>query len=461
MNPISIQTDYDVVIVGGGINGCGLLRDLALNGVKALLVDKGDYSSQTSQASSKMLHGGIRYLENFDFGLVAEALEEKNLWLKLTPHLCFEREFYLPLYKYSKYTPWMLKSGLLLYDFLSHFQNRSHAMLNKEEALEKLPSIDPKDLRGAGKYYDGVVDDAKLSLECLYDALLEPQVEALSYHEVTQTTHTESGYEVIIKAMKTGQEHKVSAKFVVFTTGPFTDKLLPQLGIPWEPQLVPSKGIHLWLKKGAIDVKGSVVLTTKDNRVVFVIPQRGAILVGTTETKVDQNIFNIKATSEDVNYLMGVLRQYFPNAELREDSIISTFAGVRPLAKEEGHTDALGKVSRHHKIYRPTSHSYVMIGGKYTTFRKMTQELAQEIVPRLGLRYKPNLTLNPLRQHSVMPTFGEKPQLTLSMVKTIIKTERVTTLEDLIKRRLSMLEEVDELKDVMGIPMKDIKALFT
>ena len=162
---------YDVVIVGGGINGCGLLRDLALNGVKALLIDKGDYSAQTSQGSSKMLHGGIRYLENFDFGLIQEALEEKNLWLKLTPHLCFEREFYLPLYRYSKYTPWMLEAGLIIYDFLSHFQNRPHQMLNAEETMKLLPSIDSKGLKGSGKYYDGIVDDAKLSLECLYDAL--------------------------------------------------------------------------------------------------------------------------------------------------------------------------------------------------------------------------------------------------------------------------------------------------
>ena len=451
---------YDVVIVGGGINGCGLLRDLALNGVKTLLVDKGDYSSQTSQASSKMLHGGIRYLENFDFSLVSEALEEKNLWLKLTPHLCFEREFYLPLYKYSKYAPWMLQSGLILYDFLSHFQNRPHGMLDKEETLKTLPSLDAKDLRGAGKYYDGVVDDAKLTLECLYDALLEPQVSALSYHEVTHTTQVADGYEVSIQSMKNSAKETVKAKYLVFTTGPFTDQLLPKLGIPWTPQLVPSKGIHLWLKEGAIDVKGSVVLTTKDNRVVFVIPQRGAILVGTTETEVDQDIFNIKPTQIDIDYLMGVLKQYFPQANLNTSDIISTFAGVRPLAKEEGHSDALGKVSRHHKIYRPTSHSYVMIGGKYTTFRKMTQELAREIVPRLGLRYKPNLTLNPLRQHSIMPTFGERPKLTIELVKKIIKTERVTTFEDLIKRRLSLLEDPSALKDVMGIPVAEVKALF-
>jgi glycerol-3-phosphate dehydrogenase len=297
-------------------------------------------------------------------------------------------------------------------------------------------------------------------LECLYDALLEPNADALSYHEVTSTTQTADGYDVVIEDRRHPKRETVKATYVVFTTGPFTDQLLPKLGIPWSPQLVPSKGIHLWLKEGSIDVKGSVVLTTKDNRVVFVIPQRDAILVGTTETKVDQDIFNIKATQADIDYLMKVLAQYFPNSNLSESSIISTFAGVRPLAKEEGSGHALGKVSRHHKIYRPTSHTYVMIGGKYTTFRKMTQELAREIVPRLGLRYKPNLTLNPLRQHSLMPTFGKKPVLTMEMIKKIIETEKVVTFEDLVSRRLSLLENPQQIKDVMGIPADQVRALF-
>lgn len=452
--------EFDVVIVGGGINGCGLLRDLALNGVSALLIEKGDFSSQTSQGSSKMLHGGIRYLENFDFGLVQEALEEKNLWLKLTPHLCFERDFYLPLYRYSKYRPFMLKAGLFLYDFLSHFQNKPHDMLSPSETLQKIPSLDQKDLLGAGKYYDGVVDDAKLTLECLYDALLEPQVDAKSYHEVTSTVKVSDGYEVTYRSLMNGETTTVKGKFVVFTTGPFTDKLLPKLGIPWEPQLVPSKGIHLWIKKDALLAHGSVVLTTRDNRVVFVIPQRDSILVGTTETPVDSDMFNIKATKEEITYLLSILKQYFPNSTIDESSIISTFAGVRPLVREEGSSEALGKVSRFHKIFRPDHFTYVMIGGKYTTFRRMTQELASEIVPRLGRRYQPNLTLNPIRQKSIMPTFGEKPSLTLDMVKEIIRKERVTTYEDLISRRLSIVEKPATLKDVMGIPAEDVKALF-
>jgi len=451
---------YEVVIVGGGINGCGLIRDLALNGVSTLLIDKGDFASQTSQGSSKMLHGGIRYLENFDFGLVAEALEEKNLWLKLTPHLCFERDFYLPLYKYSKYSPWMLGVGLFIYDFLSHFQNRPFAVLNAQETLKKIPSLDPKDLKGSGKYYDGVVDDAKLTLECLYDALLEPCAEAHSYHEVTSCHKTNDGYEITYQSVRDKSKNTVKAQYVIFTTGPFTDQLLPKLNIPWKPQLIPSKGIHLWLKKGSIDAQGSVVLTTKDNRVVFVIPQRDSILVGTTETPVDLDMFNIQATKTEIQYLLNVLKQYFPNSDFDESSIISTFAGVRPLVKEEGHSEALGKVSRFHKIFRPDHRTYVLLGGKYTTFRRMTQEIAQELVPRLGKRYQPNLTLNPLRQKSLMPTFGEKPALTLEMIKQIIKQEHVTTFEDLVKRRLSLLDEPQHLKNVMGIPVDEVKALF-
>lgn len=450
---------FDVVIVGGGINGCGLLRDLALNGVSTLLLEKGDFSSQTSQGSSKMLHGGIRYLENFDFSLVQEALEEKNLWLKLTPHLCFERDFYLPLYRYSKYRPFMLKAGLFLYDLLSHFQNRPHALLSKEETLERIPSLDSKDLLGAGKYYDGVVDDAKLALESLYDALLEPNARALSYHEVTHTKKVSDGWEVTYTSTLTSYKEVVHTKFLVFTTGPFTDILLPKLGIAWAPKLVTSKGIHLWLKQGSIDAKGSVVLNTKDKRVIFVIPQREAILVGTTETPVDQEMFNIKATQEEVKYLLDVLTQYFPQSKLDESSIISTFAGVRPLVREEGDTER-GQVSRLHKIYRPDSNTYVLLGGKLTTFRKMNQELAHEIVPRLGRVYSPDLTLNKLRQTSLMPSFGQRPKLTMEMVKEIIVKERVTTFEDLVKRRLSLLPETESIQDVMGLPVDEVKSLF-
>ncbi|MFL5783048.1 MAG: FAD-dependent oxidoreductase, partial [Bacteriovoracaceae bacterium] len=245
---------------------------------------------------------------------------------------------------------------------------------------------------------------------------------------------------------------------IVYTTGPFTDKLLPKLGIPWTPKLVPSKGIHLWLKPGTVETTGSVVLTTKDNRVVFVIPQRDAILLGTTESPVDQDMFDIKATDREIKYLLNVLKEFFPNSTADESSIISSFAGVRPLVREEGSNESLGKVSRFHKIFRPNEHSYVILGGKYTTFRRMNQELAGEIVPRLGKIYHPNATLQPLRQKSIVPTFGKKPEMTLELLKKIIRTEKVTTFDDLVKRRLSILE--NDPATVMGVPTEEVRALF-
>lgn len=453
--------ETQVVIVGGGINGAGLLRDLALNGIKATLLEKGDFSSQTSQSSSKMLHGGIRYLENFDFALVQEALEEKNLWLKLAPHICFEREFYFPLYRFSKYPPFMLKMGLFLYDFLSHFKNRPHAMFSKEEILQKVPALRADGLKASGMYYDGVVDDAKLTLECIYDALLEPGVEALNYHEVINVDSHREHHIVTYQNVFTKECFKIKSTFVVYTTGPFTDELLPHLGLKkWNSKMITSKGIHLWIKADALKLDGSVVLTTPDGRVVFVIPQRDAILVGTTETKVNEELFNIKATDEEITYLLKVLNEYFPSAAIDQTHIISTFAGVRPLVREEGSSDSRGKTSRFHQIYRPTHHSYVLLGGKYTTFRKMAQELAQEIVPRFARSYNPTLTLNPLRQHSLYPTFGAKPQLNLELIKKIIETEKVVTFEDLVTRRLSLLTRPQDLKEIQGLSVESIKRLF-
>lgn len=452
--------ETEVVIVGGGINGAGLLRDLALNGVNALLLEKGDFSSQTSQSSSKMLHGGIRYLENFDFALVQEALEEKNLWLKLAPHICFEREFYFPLYNFSKYPPFMLKIGLFLYDFLSHFKNRPHAMFSKKEILKKIPALREKGLKGSGMYYDGVVDDAKLTLECIYDALLEPQIEALNYHEVINVNSLENHHLITYQNIFTKEVFKIKAKFVVYTTGPFTDQLLPALGLNWNEKMLTSKGIHLWIEKDSLQLDGSVVLTTPDERVVFVIPQRDAILVGTTETKVNEEMFNIQASNKEIKYLLSVLNEYFPKAHITESKIISTFAGVRPLVREEESSDSRGKTSRFHKIYRPTHHSYVLLGGKYTTFRKMAQEVAQELVPRLGKSYNPNLTLNPLRQHSLFPTFGPKPEVDLELIKEIISKEKVVTFEDLVRRRLSILTKPEEITQIYGLPVQKVRELF-
>jgi glycerol-3-phosphate dehydrogenase len=452
----SIKPQYDVIVIGGGVNGAGLFRELALHNINVLMIDQADFSSQTSQSSSKMLHGGIRYLEQFDFGLVQEALEEKNLWLKHAPHLCQEKEFVLPVYKDSKYPLFMMKFALWMYDFLSHFRNKPHHMLTAEEVIQQFPEIKKEGLTGAGVYADAIVDDAKLTLECIYDGLVEENADAVNYISLVDYKEYVDHVALTLKPKENENQIKVKAKYVLFATGPFTDILLPKLGIHWEPQLALSKGIHLWLKPNAIGATGPMVLTTKDNRVVFVIPQRGGILVGTTETKVVEDMLNIEANQKEIDYLFGVLKEYFPGAALGAETLLSAFAGVRPLVRSPGAGNNLGKVSRHHHVYRPTHRSYALLGGKYTTFRKMCQSVNQELIPRLGLSYHPNLTLNSLRKRSISPTF-EDHFVSKEDIQKICQTEYVFTKDDLLKRRLSLIQDTSKINNISGVDLSDLK----
>jgi len=440
---------HDVIIIGGGINGAGLFRDLALNGVNVLLLEKGDFSAQTSQGSSKMLHGGIRYLENFDFALVQEALEEKNLWLKLAPHLCSEREFHLPVYAGGKWPLPFVRLGLFLYDMLSHFQNKPAGHADKEKLLERYPQLNPEGLKGAGTYFDGIVDDHKLALECLWDGEVEKQARALNYQEVLSVERGEI-VKITTRDLLSGVVQERQARYVIFATGPFTDDLMKQWNIPWEPSMLPSKGIHLWVKQDALKLHGPMVLPSQDGRVVFVIPQRGSILVGTTETPVDQEMFNIKATDADVVYLLKVLNDYFPGANVQHKDILNTFAAIRPLVRSANSSDR-GKTSRTHRIFRPANNMYALLGGKYTTFRRMAQDVCKELVPRLGLPYNPNLTLNPLRRPSVVGTFTHR-EVDADKIEEIIRTERPRSFEDLVHRRLSWLMPSEGLHELAGKP---------
>lgn len=427
---------YKTIIIGGGIVGAGLFRDLGLHEIDCLLIEKGDFASQTSQSSSKMLHGGIRYLENFDFHLVQEALHEKNLWLRLAPHLCYEQPFHMPIYQESKYPLWIYQIGLNLYDFLSYYQNSPHKVYNASEVLNVIPDLKKDGLRGAGVYYDAIVDDSKMALECIYDGLEYQGSQAKNYTELTNFTIKNNIYHCEFKDTLTGEEFVATANDLVFATGPFTDKLLNKLNINWTSHLAPSKGVHLWLKPDAINISKPAILQTKDGRVIFVIPERDSILVGTTETQTNEDFFNIQASQDDINYLITNIRYFFPGANLQHDSILSTFAGVRPLVKENA-AQGLSKISREHKIFRPRSNMHIILGGKYTTFRTMVQATAELIVGKYHKSYNANKTLTPFSRPSVVPTFTPH-EITLENILQIVKTEKPRTFEDLVKRRLSI-----------------------
>ena len=431
------DNQYDVIIIGGGIVGAGLFREQSLHGLKVLLLDQADFSSQTSQGSSKMLHGGIRYLENMDFSLVFEALREKNLWLKLTPHITKEVPFYLPIYKESKWPLMFMRVGLFLYDLLSLFKNSPHRILNYKQTIKEMPGIKTQGLVGAGLYYDGIVDDAKLGLECIYDGLNNNECKALNYQKVTKITKDDSDQHTVeFEDTLNQKKSNATAQFVIMATGPFTDQAMSNLSIPWSPVILPSKGAHLWLEKDSLPITEAMVLQTKDQRIIFVIPQRQSILVGTTEIPIDPKtpMLNIKPTEEEVQYLLDVVNEYFPSSNVEHENILSSFAAVRPLVKAK---ESSSKTSRNHKVFNPQKNLYVLVGGKYTTFRKMAQDLNKIIFKKLNIRHDKSLTLQKLKTTSIVKNPFEK-KISLDDLKLILRKENVRTREDLLNRRLSL-----------------------
>ncbi|AYF44477.1 FAD dependent oxidoreductase [Halobacteriovorax sp. BALOs_7] len=424
---------YSTIIIGGGIVGAGVFRDLSLHDIDCLIIDKKDFSSQTSSKSSKMLHGGIRYLENFDFPLVWEALHEKNLWLKIAPHLCFEEKFYLPIYSDSIRPKWMIRIGLFLYDLLSSFENSPYEMKSKEESVAINKDLKEQDLRGSGVYHDAVVDDARLTIEVLRDGALNPRCHALNHTSLEKYEFLESKkVAVTLKDEITGESKKIHCKDIVFATGPFTDQIMSMnKDIHWDPKLLPSRGSHIWLDKDRLKIETAILLTPNDGRVIFVIPQGDRILVGTTESKVEEDYFDLSPSDEEITYLLANLNQYFPKANVEKEDILSSFAGIRPLVKDDS-TAALGKTARVHKHYQPLHNCHVLVGGKYTTFRTMAQDVTRIIVHNHKKAYDHSKTVAPFRFKMRYNPFKDKA--TQEQIEEMKKYEFVRCEEDLKRR---------------------------
>ena len=431
------KSHYNTLIIGGGIVGAGVLRDLSLHGVDTLLVEKKDFSSQTSCSSSKMLHGGIRYLENLDFALVHEALAEKNLWIKLAPHLCREKHFYLPVYKDSLRPLWMVRLGIFLYDFLSQFQNATRGFADEATTIKEIVHIKKNKLRGSGIYSDAIVDDGKLALEVIMDALENRNAQALSYTAASNIVKDSNGiYHCELTDDLTGDKTQITCDNLVLATGPFTDKFVKQ-NIPqinWSDKLLPSKGSHIWIRRTDFPLEHPVLLTPNDGRVIFVIPHHDRVLVGTTEEKADDDFFDLSPSESEINYLLKNLKEFFPTSNIGEDHITASFSGIRPLVKEDDAHNR-GKTAREHKVFSPLSKMYIIVGGKYTTFRTMAQEISREIVKNQNLPYNPDKTKSSLRKNCQY-NFFHKPELTNEIISKVIKNELPRTYQDLEERRI-------------------------
>jgi glycerol-3-phosphate dehydrogenase len=372
----------DLLVIGGGITGCGIARNAALRGLSVALVEKNDFASGTSSRSSRLIHGGVRYLEHGQLHLVFESSAERRRLLRLAPHLVHPLEFTWPVYAGSRISRWKLGAGLELYDALSLFRNVGrHHRLNSRGVLEREPMLQPDGLLGGAQYFDAATNDARLTLA---NAIGAAESGAFIVNHATVTgLITESGRVAgaTVRDALTGNSVDVRARVVVNATGPWSDDLR-NLDDETGPAVRGSKGAHIAVPRGRIGNRNALtLLSPADGRVLFVLPADAHAIVGTTDTYTSASPDDVRATNEDVSYLLGSANYFFPNARLTPADAISAWAGIRPLVPSDG--DTPGAASREHAITTSPRGLVSITGGKLTTYRVMAADVVAVVLASL------------------------------------------------------------------------------
>ncbi len=380
----------DVLVVGGGIVGAAVAREAAERGLSVGLVERRDFATGASSTSSKLVHGGLRYLANLELGLVFESLRERKALLGAAPHLVRPQPFYLPVYEGERPGRAAMGAGLMLYDLLSAGDGLPrHARLSKEELLSAVPSLEPKGLLGGFRYHDATMSDDALVVETLREAAGAGAAIA-SFVEVKAPVWSEGrlyGF-VAEDVERPGSSFTVRAKQVVLAAGAWTDVVCRSIDPSWQSWLRCSKGVHLVLPLQKLPVPGAVVMMSpEDGRASFVVPRPdlggGVVLVGTTDGPAPDDPSQVRVEPEDVTYLLELIARTFPGAGVGHEDILSAFAGVRPLLRDD--EGSLQGASREHRIERGPGGAVVIAGGKYTTHRAMAREAVELLgAPRRG-----------------------------------------------------------------------------
>jgi len=366
---------FDIVVCGGGITGAGIARDAALRGLKVALVEKRDFGSGTSSKSSKLIHGGLRYLQQGQLKLVFEGTSERAVQMAVAPHLVRPIPFLVPVYKGQGSRLVTIDVGLWLYDALALFRvPRIHRTYRRKRALALEPGLEPDALTGIVEYYDCLTDDARMVLENILDAK-SLGAEVRSYTRVTELVRDAKGRITGVRTVDevTGATDELSAKVVVVAAGPWTDALLPDLALGnGHPLLRPTKGVHIVVDRARLPVSHAITMFTRDNRAIFCLPWVERTVIGTTDTDERGDPTETAATLADVEYLCENANQFFPQARLTPDDVIATWAGLRPLIAAEAGRES--DVSREHQVFVRPEGAIIIAGGKLTTYRRMAQE---------------------------------------------------------------------------------------
>ncbi len=378
MNTLSDIADreWEVFVIGGGIFGAAVARDAAMRGFKTALAEKNDFASGTSSKSTKLIHGGIRYLEQFHLGLVHECLKERTILLTSAPHLVRPLPFLLPVFKGDRFPLPMMQLGVWLYSKLAGKDAlRAHESYSAAELKKKYPFLQNSEVKGGVRYFDAQMDDIRLCLETILSAQAEG-LQIANHTEVKKIGIRADGkFEVTLEDRLTKATGKLRAQVIVNAAGPWADQLLSVLAPRHKPMLLLSKGIHLIIKQKFCD--DAVALSSSDRRLVFIIPWHSHSIVGTTDSPYRESLDEVTATREEIDFLLREIRRITGGVVVERSDIITTFAGVRNLARLGGGNTS--KISRNHLIHETVPRFFSVVGGKYTTHRLIAEQVCNRI----------------------------------------------------------------------------------
>lgn len=442
---LTTTTEWDVCIIGGGATGLGAAVDAATRGLKTILFEQHDFAKGTSSRSTKLVHGGVRYLQQGNIKLVMEALKERGLLIKNAPHLVHNQKFVVPNYKWWEGPFYGI--GLKIYDWMAGKLGLGPSeFLSKEETLQLAPTLDPEGLRGSIVYHDGQFDDARLAINLAQTAAAHNGV-LLNYFPVTGLIKNDQLITgVQVKDFFTGKEYSIRAKAVINATGVFTDTVMNMDDPHHQPMIAPSQGIHLVVDKSFMPGDTAIMIPkTDDGRVLFAVPWHDKIVLGTTDTPVAINDHDLLLEpvplQEEIDFILKHIGRYLIKDPQRSD-VKSMFAGLRPLVK--GNTKKTAALSRDHLITISDAGMITVTGGKWTTYRKMAEDTINIAIEKNALPKTDCITKElKLYGHDQTPVPADIYSLTENelqhLITTSVKEEMCMTAEDFLSRRTRCL----------------------
>ncbi|MFD2514971.1 glycerol-3-phosphate dehydrogenase/oxidase [Pontibacter locisalis] len=425
---------WDIVIIGGGATGLGIAMDAAIRGYTTLLLEQSDFAKGTSSRSTKLIHGGVRYLAQGKVKLVLEALKERGLLLQNAAHVVKKQAFVIPAYSWWQALYYL--AGLKLYDVLAgKWSLGASKFINRKQALKALPTVNHKALKGGILYYDSQFDDTRLAIN-LAQTAVENGACVINYMRVTDLLKDEAGKinGVAVQDLETGSKYTPKAKAVINATGVFVDDILRMEQHEAHPLVQPSQGVHLVLDQKFLPGSNALLVPkTDDGRVLFAVPWHRHLLVGTTDTLRERAELEPRALEQEIDFILGNAGRYLHQKPQRED-VLSVFAGLRPLAAHQGNEQSTKDISRNYKIIVSPAGLVTVTGGKWTIFRKMAEDTIDRAIKTHHLPLMPCQTAH-YAIHGNTP--GAEPGCHLSIYGTDAKA-----IKQLMQRQPSLAERL-------------------